>query len=214
MTTLTRPVADTANDAVNVSVLQTQLAVAGVPADDGIALDNVTSLGGGAYTGGQMMIMFSSTLSGGQIATVDATIAAHVGAPVPSYALRAETRVVGSEVAIVSSGWADITESGVVLSPDLLGSLDDLVGIVNGESKADGAGAEIRIVEDPGPSQRVISASIALPNTGAAWGFIPLSVTNDSFDPGRHTYMLQGRLNGATSASIRFVSLALAEESG
>jgi hypothetical protein len=129
--------------------------------------------------------------------------------PVTSAApiFHASTTITSEEIAIPSLDWSDI--GGVVTTPSFFcANLDRLIGRMVGEYKADGMGAELRIVED---GTRVVSPEMPLPDTAGTWTLSPPLVTNTPTMPGQHAYRLQGRLNGALSASIRFTSLSLLE---
>ena len=119
----------------------------------------------------------------------------------------AATTVTSDEVLITTLDWMDL--GGVVTTPDFFcDDLARLFGRVIGEYRAVGTGAQLRIVED---GVRVMSPEGDLPDTAAAWVLTPGLMTDQPSLAGKHTYTLQGRLNGAISASIRFTSMSLIE---
>ena len=83
---------------------------------------------------------------------------------------------------------------------------EDIVIKASGEMRVSGAGVELRIVRS---SDGVAVTSALTPgDTSGAWD--PFSLTTDvalALTP--ETYILEGRLNGAAPASVRFTVLQL-----
>jgi hypothetical protein len=99
---------------------------------------------------------------------------------------------------------------GVVSHPQFfITDLTKVVGALDLEIKTTGATAELR-VEEQADGGNTIVATATLPDTGGAWQRFSF---NNSVPPsaGKNTYELQGRLNGATAAEVRYVTLSLLE---
>jgi hypothetical protein len=168
------------------------------------ALEGVTSRQpeGGTATA---QIRFAAELDAAQKAALDAVVAAHSGAAVPTPVFRASSTLVGTEQEIVAVGGFEVL-AGVVTTPDFFSSnLAALVSRIVGEFKAVGSGAELRVVEDDGTVLGNFALDPAADWTKMQW------FTSTAPSSGTHHYTLEGRLNGATSARVRYVSMTLLE---
>ena len=84
---------------------------------------------------------------------------------------------------------------------------DRAIGRAIGQVKVSGSGFEMRIVKgDPAVSMNL--TPYAHPDTGGAWQIFAFQ-TDDPPDSGLTTYRIQARLNGATSADLRFTNLSV-----
>ena len=140
--------------------------------------------------------------------TLDGIIASHVGVPpAPDPIFLASTTLVEIPLDITeTSTWQDL--GGVRTSigffePDM----NKVIGRIIGDYRTDGLGAELRLVK--GPTEILISAETPLADTASVWQEAYLLSPPGSADPQSQTYILQGRLNGATSAQLRFMSMSL-----
>ncbi|MGH8476826.1 MAG: hypothetical protein ACRER2_13840, partial [Methylococcales bacterium] len=71
-------------------------------------------------------------------------------------------------------------------------------------------GAELRVVEINGGTTVAIGGPFSLQDTTGAWAIFQF-LTGVAPRPRTNTYILLGRLNTATLASVRFVSMSLLE---
>ena len=85
--------------------------------------------------------------------------------------------------------------------------INNLFGTAEGRNEATGAGAELRVLED---GVVITTVSYSVPDTGG----VPANFefyTDVPPTAGQHVYELQGRLNGAASASVTYVTLSVME---
>lgn len=153
----------------------------------------------------ECVLTFAASLSGADETTLDAIVAAHDGVHVCYRFHAASTLVQGEIVVTETSGWQ--TLGGVVTTPSFFcRDVTKLLARVIGSVKSDGDGLEIRVMENGS----TVLASASFDSTGDAW--VPVKFYS-STSPGTGTseYMLQARLNSATSGSIRFFSMSLLE---
>ncbi len=201
------PVTDTLNNAVDPDSLVTQIKAAGIaPAvfeyvevqDDPVAFPGVPTI----------FCFFDIALTPAEAAQLDAVIAGHTGAPTPWVVFHASSKFTESTVPITSVGaWE--TLGGVVFNPSFFVETDinNLFGTAEGRNEATGAGAELRVLED---GVVITTVSYSVPDTGG----VPANFefyTDVPPTAGQHVYELQGRLNGAASASVTYVTLSVME---
>jgi len=202
------PTSETSNGKVNPPMLSEQVAAAGLTCLS-LSVQDVAPAGFGMYDGGSIVLVFETDLTDAEKATLDGVVAAHVATPSYTAVFKTTAEVV-HDATEAGAGWTDL--GGVVTSPDFF--MPDLalaLARVVGSYRADGAGAELRVVEGQDAEERVVSVVRVLPDTGGAWGLIPGFNTNVPPRAGQWLYRLQGRLNGATSAAVRYTSMSLLE---
>ena len=150
-------------------------------------------------------VVFATELAGAEKATLDAVVAAHSGAPVPTPVFRASSTLVELEKELVAVGGFEVL-AGIVTTPSFFAAdLSTLVSRIVGSYRAAGEGAELRVVENGGTVIGTFALAEAADWTKMQW------FTSTPPGEGTHEYTLEGRLNGATSAWIRFVSMSLLE---
>jgi len=120
----------------------------------------------------------------------------------------ASSKLVADEAPITSTDWEDL--GGV--STDLSFFCSDMTclrGQALGNAKASGRGAELRIIERSRSGETVLSAPFSIAESPS---FQPFEIgTNAAPATGQNTYVLQGRLGGASLASVQYVTLATFE---
>ncbi len=132
-----------------------------------------------------------------------------------SFATLVETSVCAVETDVPSgAAWVDM--GGATAKLDFLAPVSKMLGQINFVAQATGTGAEVRVVERLGADlsdEVVIAGPLALPDSAGNWS---VQVMNTAAVPreGRNEYVLQGRLNGATSAQIRSAVLIVLENQG
>lgn len=130
--------------------------------------------------------------------------------PTPTQAnFIASTKMIEGEKAITSGTPFEVLAGVVTTIGFFLSTSVDAVGRVVGEIKTDGVGVELRLVRSSDGA--VLTSTVFAPgDTLDVWQVMQFSTDQD---PGRETetYILEGRLNAATSAAIRFVSMSLLE---
>lgn len=134
-------------------------------------------------------------------------IAAHTG-PAEKLFFRATSMVVVEEKAITQdTTWQEL--GGVVSTIGaFVADLSKARGRIVGQVKTSGTAAQFRIVKENDTS--LLTTAHAPGDTSGAWTALQFSTDNDPV-AGIQLYRLQGRLNGATSASVRYVSMSLLE---
>lgn len=122
----------------------------------------------------------------------------------------ASSLLVNQEVAITeTTNWQIL--GGVVTNVEFFTkNLSKVIGEMLGSFKTAGTGTELRIVEEATDGSEIVVATATLPDYSGAWtvGRVPSAVVPRS---GTNTYRLEGRLNGATSAALRFCTISLLE---
>ena len=151
-------------------------------------------------------IDFDGELSAGDQTQLDAIVAAHNGQPSTKICFHASSKLLEGEVALTNPSGFDVL-GGVVTTPDFFTAiLAACLGRIVGSYRAVGAGAELRLVED----DETVIGTFEIPDSSGAWQQMQwFSSTPPS--AGTHTYTIEGKLNGATSAAVRFTSLSLLE---
>lgn len=147
--------------------------------------------------------------------TLDTVVTAHMGVPALSHRARATVAVVLDEVAITEDAtWQDL--GAFVATPSKLGNAANMhveacleVKAVNG-----GGAAQLRIVDDDGSELTVLqSIPYAIANNAS---FVIVEFQADDTAPISdvlpHNIRLEGRKNGATSASVRRANLSIMED--
>ena len=202
------PVSATLNNAVDPdSLVQEIIAAAITPAvfeyvevqDDPPAFPGVPTI----------FCWFDVALTPSEKTVLDGVIAAHTGVQAPYVVFHASSKFVEGTAPITSTtAWE--TLGGVVFNPEFFvdTSLANMFGMCEGQNAATGAGAELRVLED---GAVITSVPYPVPDTtGSSQNFeFPTDVPPTA---GQHLYELQGRLNGAASASVSFVTLSLMED--
>ena len=139
-------------------------------------------------------------------AAVDGAAAAHAGVLPTSYKYHATSSLVEAKAIVDTQDW-DYMASAVTTPTFFMADLTKFVGRVIGACKTVGAGAELRVLED---SASKVMGAFTLPDTGGEWAQMQFFST-ELPSPGTHEYILEGRLDGATSAEIRGTSMTILE---
>ena len=151
---------------------------------------------------------FDVALTPSEKTVLDGVIAAHTGVQAPYVVFHASSKFVEGNAPITSTtAWE--TLGGVVFNPSFFVETDisNVFGTAEGRNEATGAGAELRILED---GVVITTVSYSVPDTGG----VPANFefyTDVPPTAGQHVYELQGRLNGAASASVTYVTLSVME---
>lgn len=198
---------DFANDIFNEDALKQQVA-----ADEGITteLDSIKSHedvdANGDPTGNiTVTFVFPTDLAAGEQTALNALVAAHDGNPPTQVRFHASSTIIGKEEAITEADWT--TLGGVVTTPEFFcPTVTCLKARIVGSYNTNGAGAEIRIVEDG----TTVLGSFELPDSTQAWAQMQWFTTT-SPTAGTHEYTIEAKLGTATAAKVRFVSMSLLE---
>jgi len=153
---------------------------------------------------GSCEFVFEEELDGVEVATLSSVVAVHSGDPVTRLKFHASSTLADLEKTLASSEWAVL--GGVVTTPEFFCSVGSILARVVGSYRAVETGAELRLVED---GTRVLG-TFQIPDSADAWTKMQW-FSSDVPLAGTHEYTLEGRLNGASSASVRFVSMSLLE---
>jgi hypothetical protein len=201
------PHTDFLNDIFNEDSLGQQ-----VSADSGITteLDSIKSSESvgenGAPTGNvTVTFVFPTDLSAGEQTALDALVAAHDGAPPTQVRFHASSTILQGEADITETDWTML--GGVVTTPEFFcPTVACLKARIIGSYNTDGAGAEIRIVEDG----TTVLGAFELPDSSQAWTQMQW-FTSTAPSAGTHEYTIEAKLGTATAAKVRFVSMSLLE---
>ena len=117
------------------------------------------------------------------------------------------SKILEGAIVIPSSDWTDV--GGVVTTADFfVENLAEAVGRIIGEFQSDG-NVDFKLVEvGTGSPNRDMSAVYTVGDTSGAWEKHKFS-TNAAPSAGTQTFCLLAKLNGAVTASIRYISLSL-----
>jgi hypothetical protein len=196
---------DFPNQAVNEDKLTAAIA-ASDPAISSAQLEAIRTAEDEETAAVTCMIDFDGDLSAGDQTQLDAIVAAHDGQPPTKICFHASSKLLEGEAAITNPSGFDVL-GGVVTTPDFFtANLAACLGRMVGSCKATGEGAELRLVEDGA----TVLGTFAITDSSGAWGQMQW-FTSTPPSAGTHTYTIEGKLNGATSAAARFTSLSLLE---
>jgi hypothetical protein len=156
--------------------------------------------------GDDCAIWFDDPLSAGDQTQLDAIVAAHQGNPPLAVRYHATASLVEERVIVTTNDWGYLASA--VTSPDFfMSDLTKFIGKVVGAFKAIGAGAELRVLED---DDTKVLGSFAIPDSADEWTQMSFYSTALP-SAGQHEYIIQGKLDGATSAEIRGTSMTILE---
>jgi hypothetical protein len=151
-------------------------------------------------------IWFDDALDAASKAELDAVVAAHQGNPPLQVQYHATASLVEEKAILDTQDW-DYLASAVTHPQFFVPDLSKFIGKVVGACKTNGLGSELRVLED---SATHIMGSFALPDTGGEWAQFQFYSTSIP-TVGSHEYIIEGRLDGATSAEIRGTSMTILE---
>jgi hypothetical protein len=159
--------------------------------------------------GGNVHVGFTRDLTAPEQAALDAVVAAHSGV---------ETSIVFHSTALVLGPAAQVTSTdtwqemgGVITNPGFfIADLTRAFGQLTGQAKVVGTGAEVRLVEEVDGVQHVLITG-TLVDTSNAWAVASWTSVGVPQSGGERPILLQARLNGATSAWLRYMSATLME---
>lgn len=201
--------AKTKTGGVNAHLLQQE-----IEADSGIGptCEHITEDSAGSDG---FMVDFDAALSAGEETTLDGLITAHIKNAANYISHGALSVCPGVGQLEAGATFKDI--GGVLVKVDFaIPDLTKALGQANMIVEATGTGAELRLVERLGTNlsdEVVIGAAQAIADSSGAFSVAVLN-TSVLLRGGRNEYVLQGRLNGATSASIRSAVLLVLENIG
>jgi len=148
-------------------------------------------------------------LSVEQKAILDGIIVAHSGTPPIKFEWKASSKMLGDAKTVIEDEvWQDLGGAVTNLAafvPNVVNAWGRCVG----QAKVSGSGAQIRIIRES-DGEVCMAAPHDLPNSGAWVIFQFWANTNQSTVPDR--FVLQGRLNGATSMEVRDVAISILEK--
>lgn len=199
-------IVDTAADFVDVDVLQQQIEGAGITQP----LDHIDAQQQPAPVGA-IQVHFVDTapdaITDANKAIVDAAVAAHTGGIALEF--RASATIVALPVQPIIQNLTWETLGGVVTNPQFfVPDLTKALGQIQGTSQAVGATAELRVVERSlADSSEVVVAEATIAASVTMEALVFQSTVAPR--PGPNEYRLEGRLNGAVSAAVGFVSYGL-----
>jgi hypothetical protein len=206
---LTYKITDTAGDIVQVGLLQMQIE-GWQPAPPTKAVDYIDAnshpVGEGAID-----VHFVDTapnaISDADKAIVDAVVASHAGLQAADY--KAASKLVEEAKLDIVQDLTWQVLGGVVTNPSyFIPDIATAFGKIQCVEEAVGATAELRIMErNPADNTEVECCLVQIPEANDMQAFDFNTTTPPRV--GVMEYRLEGRLNGATSASVGFVSMSL-----
>jgi len=157
---------------------------------------------------GDFNIEFEGDLGGGEKTELGSVVGAHPGTPLTTYQFIANTKLVEDEKTVTSDSSFEQVGGVVTKVDEFAATLSKVVGRVRGSAKVSGSGAQIQLVEEGSPDTVMHTSDWDLADTSGAWVEFEF-VTDVTPSAGTQTFRLDGRLDGATSFELRFVSLTL-----
>jgi hypothetical protein len=199
------------NQQVDVESLRSEIdaAAIGQPLDDNGIEVGIAFAGFAVPAARTLVIRTADVLDGAGETTLDGVVGSHQGIPATRYQFHTSSKLVSDEKSITSDPTFE-PMGGAVSSPSFFNPiLSELVGKVIGCVKTDGVGAELQLTEDKaGSVEDKRTVAFALPDTSGVWQ--PFSFYTD-VPPreGQNTYELMARLNGATSAALKYTNISV-----
>lgn len=141
--------------------------------------------------------------------TLDTLVASHDGQPTMKFRYLAPTKLVPGEVDVTeNANWQDLGATVTTLG-SFVSDASKAWGRVVGEVKADGSGAELRVIRESDGA--VLMAAVhSVSDTAEAWVHVQFWVTQNQ-PTDTDCFILQARRNGATSFKVRYASMSLLE---
>lgn len=161
--------------------------------------------------GDEVSIMFEDVLSTDEQVVLTTIVAAHQGVEY-RYIFHASSTLVGPATTITESSWQEL--GGAVSNPAFFTSdVANCRGRISFMYKTTGTSSDLRIVEKGSsiPDLVLNSQIYQLPDTLGEWKIGRFWTDIPPRGGGDVVYVLEGQLNGATNASIKFCSLSLLE---
>lgn len=157
-----------------------------------------------------MAVTMADELSDLEKGRLDGIVAGHAGVDIKFKRL-ASRGVVGLEVSLNNGQFAPL--DGFVIDPlELTGTVSRLKIRLSGDWKANGAGAELQVIETADANnENKFAAAIPVPDTDGAWSTFTVDSDVALRVPGAvpNRYRLDGKRSGGTAASVRYCELAL-----
>jgi hypothetical protein len=159
---------------------------------------------------GYCAIWFVDALSGGDETLLNGIVAAHQGEPPVTVQFQAPSKLImDSKVVTEDQTWE--TMGGTVTNlqafmPDVTKAWGRLVG----QCLVVGTGAQLRVIRDS--DDAVCGGPFSVADSAGAWAFLNDWV-NQNQPEGYDCYLLQARLNGATSMEMRYFTVSLFQKS-
>lgn len=142
---------------------------------------------------------------------ITSIVTSHDGQPSLKTKFHASSHILSGEVEITSDlEWQEI--AGVYSNPSyFISDLNTVLSRVTGSIKHDGGSVEVRLVEVSQNGTKVMSAPIEL-GENAVSDFHPFTLQN-IIPPseGESMYIIEARLNGSNSASLKYMAITLME---
>lgn len=159
---------------------------------------------------GSVELWFESEPSAGEKTEIDSVVAAHSGNPPLKFSYLVPTKLIENTKEITEDqNWQDL--GGVVTTLGaFMADVSKAWGRVIGQIKSVGTGAQIRVIRES-DGVLLMTAPYDVPNTENVWQHCQCWV-NQNQPADTDCFILQGRLNGATSLHIRYVSMSLLEK--
>jgi hypothetical protein len=201
------PHTDFANDTFNEDALKQQVAADTLITKDLDYIKSAEAVDGNGDPTGNITIMFgfAEALPAGDKTALDALVAAHDGNPPTQVRYHASSTILHDEQDVTDADWTVL--GGVVTTPEFFcPSLACIKARIIGSYNTNGAGAEVRIVEDG----TTVLGTFALPDSSQAWAQMQWFTTTQPTS-GTHEYTLEAKRGTATAAKVRFVSMSLLE---
>ena len=176
-----------------------------------------TALPGKAFTlhcaGTEIKVDFVDQLTAQEISTLDDTIAAcktSQGTIAASFRYLVPSKLIENTKDITEDEtWENL--GGVVTTlGSFMADVSKAWGRVIGQAKVSGSGAELRIIRDSDGTV-LMAAAHSVEDTSGAWVNVQFWV-NQNQPAATDCFILQGRLNGATSMQVRYFSMSLLEK--
>lgn len=161
----------------------------------------------------EVKVTFVTQLTAEEITTLDSTIAAcktAQGTIAATFKYLVPSKLVENATDVTEdTGWQDLGGVTTTLG-SFMADVSKAWGRVIGQVKASGSGAQVRVIRDS-DGTILMAEPYSVPDTSGEWVTCQCWV-NQNQPAGTDCFILQGRLNGATSMQIRYVSMSLLEK--
>jgi hypothetical protein len=158
---------------------------------------------------GMCDIWFVDALSTEDETTLDGIVAAHQGDPPITLEFKASNKLIENIKDVTEDETWETVGGTVTTLAAFIPDVTKAWGRLIGQCMASGTGAQVRIIRDS--DGVVCGGPYEVADTSSAWADLQEWV-NQNQPPNTDCYLLQARLNGATSLQMRYFTISLFEK--
>jgi hypothetical protein len=154
-------------------------------------------------------IWFASEPTPGEKSTADSVVAAHDGLPPAKFLFHTSSKIVEGAKQVTEQDWEDLGGTVTTLTA-FMPNTSKAWGRVVGQAKVSGSGAQLKVSRSSDGAD-ITPAPHSIGDTSGEWANLQFWA-NQNQPENTDAFVLKGRLNGATSFEVRFVSMSLLEK--